>query len=179
VNVVVRPKIAEFSLRVFGRPVHPELFQVIRSRRIERECYTAKLDVTTDGHVITFQSDKVTLVEIASATQRQLPSGRQLHCHRIDAEQTASADLHNRFYRSQSSIERVSPNLFFNVQQMLPGEESPDALFHSFQASGRMAFGGISVLLIEARQRRLTIRACHTFPDDYAVLSVQTEFQLH
>ena len=39
----VRPKVAELSFQLFGRALHPELFEVHKSRTIERAEYTARL----------------------------------------------------------------------------------------------------------------------------------------
>ena len=51
----VRPKVAELAFQVFGRTLHPELYQLHQSRRIERTAYDAKIDITSCGHVITWR----------------------------------------------------------------------------------------------------------------------------
>src|SRR5690349_16527303 len=49
----VRPKVAELSFQLFGRALHPELFEVHKTRKVERGEFSARLDITTAGHVIT------------------------------------------------------------------------------------------------------------------------------
>ena len=46
----VRPKVAELSFQLFGRALHPELFEVHKSRVVERGEFVARLDITTAGH---------------------------------------------------------------------------------------------------------------------------------
>jgi len=41
-----------------------------------------------------------------------------------------------------------------------------------------MALGGISLVQVEARARAFRVRAVHTFPDDYAVVKVESRFSL-
>ena len=47
--LTVRPKVAELVFQVYGRPLHPELFEVCQSRVIERGEYQAKIDVTIEN----------------------------------------------------------------------------------------------------------------------------------
>ena len=46
----VRPRIAELVFQLYGRSLHPELFEVHRSRQIERGGYTATVQITNAGH---------------------------------------------------------------------------------------------------------------------------------
>jgi hypothetical protein len=41
-----------------------------------------------------------------------------------------------------------------------------------------MALGALSYINIESRDRNLLVQAFHTFPDDYAIVKIQTLFQL-
>ena len=65
--LTVRPKVAELVFQLYGRPLHPELFQVYESRSVTRENYQAKIDITHAGHVVTWRSGGMTLTEVAAA----------------------------------------------------------------------------------------------------------------
>ena len=45
--LTVRPKVAELSFQLFGRALHPELFETHKTRTIERGEYEVKVDVTS------------------------------------------------------------------------------------------------------------------------------------
>ena len=58
------------------------------------------------------------------------------------------------------------------------GKEPTEGLLHAFDSSGRMAFGGLSYVNIETRRRSMLVQAIHTFPDDYAIVKVESLFSL-
>ena len=45
----VRPKVAELAFQVYGRSLHPELFDIFETRSIERGEYKATIGITRDG----------------------------------------------------------------------------------------------------------------------------------
>ena len=69
----VRPKIAELVFQLYGRSLHPELFEVHSARQIERGGYRATVQITNAGHVITWQYEGITLTEVAAAANHPLP----------------------------------------------------------------------------------------------------------
>ena len=72
--LTIRPKVAELTFQLYGRPLHPELFQIYRSRRVDRGRYQAKIDITSGGHVITWRCGNRTLTEVAAAAQNPEPA---------------------------------------------------------------------------------------------------------
>ena len=53
--LTVRPKVAELVFQLYGRPLHPELFEVLCTRTVSRGDYEAKIDITSAGHVVTWR----------------------------------------------------------------------------------------------------------------------------
>ena len=80
---VVRPKVAELAFKVYGRALHPELFEVLQTRKIERNGFEAKVDITSAGHVVTWWYEGQTLTEVATAANHPLPEKRRLMSHRL------------------------------------------------------------------------------------------------
>ena len=74
--LTVRPKVAELTFQLYGRPLHPELFQVFETCTIERGKYTAKIDITSAGHVVTWRYGGMTLTEVAASAHHPLPHTR-------------------------------------------------------------------------------------------------------
>lgn len=172
-----RPKVAELSFRLFSRSLHPELFEVYRSKTIERDRYHAKLDITSSGHVITWRAGTAVLSEVATSSQQPLPQRRELFAHALRGSRHEEIEVRGgASYRTKFQLEQASGDLFYGIQQQLGGAESPDAMLHSFDSSGRICWGAISLIYVEARMRSLRIRAIHTFPDDGAVVKVESVF---
>ncbi len=174
----VRPKIAELAFRVYGRRLHPELYTTVQSRRIERSEYEARVDITSCGHVVTWESRGVTICEVATSATEPLPEKRCLISSPLKGSRTDRAECYGGItYRTHYQLDAVSPDMFFMVAQQLAGDGTT-GLLHRFESSGRMAFGAISYANIETRQKSLLIQAIHTFPDDYAILKVESLYSL-
>ncbi|MDV6032329.1 MAG: DUF2617 family protein [Phycisphaera sp. RhM] len=177
----VRPKVAELAFHVFSRSLHPELYRVHRTRRIERSAYHAQVNITNCGHVITWNTTgktPVTVCEVATSAHQPLPTKRCLISHSLKGSRTDKADFHFGVgYRTHFQLEPVAPDMFFMVQQQL-SKQPTEGLLHTFDASGRMALGALSYVNIETRQRSMLVQAIHTFPDDYAIVKVESLFSL-
>src|SRR5436190_21961356 len=74
----VRPKVAELVFQLYGRALHPELFQVFATRTVERGEYQATINITSAGHVVTWRHQGITLTEVAAASHHPLPERRRL-----------------------------------------------------------------------------------------------------
>ncbi len=174
----VRPKIAELAFHVFSRSLHPELYSQHKSRRIERTHYDAQVDITSCGHVVTWKGAGVTLCEVAASAQQPLPKKRCLITQPLKGSRTERSSCRDGVqYRTHFQLERVQADLFWMVQQQL-GIDSTEGLLHSFDSSGRMALGAMSYVGIETRSRSMRIQAIHTFPDDLAIVKVESLFSL-
>lgn len=176
----VRPKVAELVFQLYGRPLHPELFQVFQTRRIQRGEYQAKLDITTAGHVVCWNFEGLTLTEVAASAQHPLPERRRLFCHRLKEPHRERVQCRcGVVYEVQFQLEQLSPEEFWVFQQELeqPNPEQ-EGLFYRFESNGRIAVGAVSFLYTECRHRSFRVQAFHTFPDDYAIVKTESLFQL-
>lgn len=176
--LTTRPKVAELTFQLYGRPLHPELFQTYRSRRVDRGKYQAQIDITSAGHVITWRHGGVTLTEVAAAAGNPLPKARRLLFHRLRGEHH---DLHRSrgvVYQMGFQLEIAEPEIFWGFQQELLQDGQRSGLLHTFDGGGRLALGAISCIHLETRDRSLLIQAFHTFPADLAIVKSQSLFEL-
>ncbi len=177
--LTVRPKVAELSFQLFGRALHPELFETHKTRTIERGEYEVKVDVTSAGHLITWRYAGLTLTELASSSQQPVPEKRRLFRHRLIGQRDDRVTCRGGVtYQVSFQLEPVAPEVFWTFQQELAKEGEREGLLHIFEPSGRMALGALSYINIETRQRKLIVQAFHTFPDDYAVVKSQSLISL-
>lgn len=234
----VRPKVAELSFHLFSRTLHPELYDVHKTRLISRTRYEATIDITNCGHVIKWTARDVgspdsshddvdscsvdlsgdassgkkifseidlsdllptdaateaelssleasdgtctdfTLCEVATSAHTPLPKRRCLLSKSLKGSRTEYATCRGGIeYRTHFQLERVEPDLFWMVGQQL-GTGPTEGLLHHFDASGRMAFGALSYISVETRSHSMLVQAIHTFPDDYAIVKVESLFSL-
>jgi uncharacterized protein DUF2617 len=175
----VRPKVAELAFQLFGRALHPELFEVHKARVITRGDYSAKVEITTAGHVVTWRYRGLTLTEVACSAQHPLPERRRLLSYRLKGERSDRVECRGGIvYQTNFQLEAVTPELFWTFQEELTRDGEKQGLIHTFDSSGRMALGAISYIHAETRNRSLLIQAFHTFPDDYAIVKSQSVFEL-
>lgn len=175
----VRPKVAELSFQLFGRALHPELFEVHKSRHIERGEFSARLEITTAGHVITWRYRGLILTEVATSAQHPLPERRRLLSYRLKGERSDRVECRGGIhYHMNFQLEPVAPEVFWTFQEELSRDGERQGLMHVFDSSGRMALGAVSYIYAETRSRSLLIQAFHTFPDDCAIVKCQSVFEL-
>jgi hypothetical protein len=175
----VRPKIAELSFQLFGRALHPELFEVHKSRTIERGEFSARLEITTSGHVITWRYRGMTLTEVAASAQHPLPERRRLLSYRLKGQRSDRVECRGGVvYHTSFQLEPVAPEIFWSFQEELAADGERQGLMHNFDSSGRIALGAVSYIYPETRSRSLLIQAFHTFPDDCAIVKSQSVFEL-
>ena len=175
----VRPKVAELAFQLYGRSLHPELFEIHKTRRLKRGGYEAKIDITSAGHVVTWRYKGITLTEVAASAQHPLPQRRRLMRYRLRGQRNDSVECRGGItYQVNFQLEPVEPEVFCTFQQELAHDGERRGMLHMFHASGRMTLGALSYINVETRNRSLLVQAFHTFPDDYAIVKIQSLFQL-
>jgi hypothetical protein len=175
----VRPKVAELAFQVYGRPLHPELFEVHKSRTVERGDYTATIAITSAGHVVSWRYLGLTLTEVAASAHHPLPQKRRLLSYRLKGERSDGVDCRGGArYQMSFQLETVDPQVFWTFQEELTIDALQHGILHRFDSSGRMAMGALSYINVESRSRSLLVQAFHTFPDDYAIVKSQSRFEV-
>ncbi len=174
----VRPKVAELVFQLYGRCLHPELFDVFASRTIKRGDYEVTAKITSAGHLVEFRYQGMTLTEVAASASHPLPLKRRLMSYKLRGERHDHMALDGVRYRTQFQLEPVAPEVFWTYQQELHLDGIRNGLMHRFDSSGRMALGALSYINVESRNRSLIVQAFHTFPDDYAIVKTQSVYEI-
>ena len=176
----VRAKIPDLVFQVYGRPLHPELFEVTQTRTVQRGPYEARIDITTCGHVITWTCEGgITLTEVAAAASHPLPQRRRLLSYKLKGERSDHVQCRGGAnYQVNFQLEPVDPEVFWGFQTELANDGEREGMLHLFTASGRMALGGLSLIKLETRPRKMLVQTFHTFPDDFAVVKSQSMFEM-
>ena len=175
----VRPKIAELVFQLYGRALHPELFEIYNTQQVSRGNYTAQISITSTGHIVTWRHDGLTLTEVATAANHPLPQRRRLLDRKLKGSHRDYVECRGgAHYEVQFSLEPVEPETFGTFQMELTLDGTRKGMLHKFDSSGRMALGAMSYIHVESRDRSLLVQAFHTFPDDYAIVKSQSLFKL-
>ena len=174
-----RPKVTALVFQLYGRSLHPELFETHATRTIERGRYSAIVSITSAGHLVTWRRDGLTLTEVAADANQPLPHKRRLLSYRLSGEQSDRLECRGGpCYQMSFQLERVTPEEFWAFQGELAAGGIKHGLLHQFGSSGRLATGALSWIDIETRARGLSVQAFHTFPDDLAIVKSQSLFEV-
>ena len=166
-------------LQLYGRSLHPELFEIHESKTIKRGKYQAQVLVTSAGHVVTWKYDGITLSEVATAAHHPLPKKWRLMSHRLKGDRADQLECRGGVkYAVDFSLESASTERFLDYQKQLSLPSPRHGLLHQFDSNGRWEAGAISFVNMESRDKTFRVQAFHTFPEDNAVLKVQSMFQL-
>jgi hypothetical protein len=173
--LTVRPKVADLQFSLFGRSLHPELFEVCRTQTLSRGDYEARIDITSVGHVITWRfGDALCLTEVATTASNPLPERRRLYRRRIKGKKHHTIEWRQGIqYEVSFQLEPAKPEVFWSIQQELI-KDGRKGLLHVFQSSGRLALGALSYVYAETRNQKMVVQTFHTFPDDQAVVKIES-----
>lgn len=175
----IRPTVAEHAFYVFGRSIHPELLSIVRSRTIQRKNYSARIDITSDGHVVSLIRGSLVLSEVICSKQQSLPQKRRILGANIKGPSNEEIECKQGVhYRTQFELDHVGTDMFWMLQTQLQSCACQSELVHSFDSSGRIAIGAVSYIHIEESERQLLVQAFHTFPDDYAIVKSVSTFRV-
>ncbi|MEZ6119725.1 MAG: DUF2617 family protein [Pirellulaceae bacterium] len=173
----VRPKVAELRFQLYGRTLHPELFEIYSRRTIQREGYSATIAITSAGHFVSWRCGETIMTEVAAAAHHPLPETGKLLSHKLQGRaEDQIRNLDGCSYQVSFQLEPVNLEVFWSFQKALLEDENRKGMLHTFDSSGRVAMGAISYIHIESRNRRLAIQAFHTFPDDSVLVKSQSVF---
>jgi hypothetical protein len=174
-----RPKIAELVYQLYGRSLHPELFDIHRSRTIERGAYKATVQITSAGHLVAWQYRGLMLTEVAAAANQPLPQRRRLMSYRLKGDRTDRVEIRAGItYEMRFSLEPADHEKFEAYQRELTLQATRHGMLQRFEPSGRFETGALSYVNIDSRDKTLCVQAFHTFPDDCAVLKIQSWYRM-
>ena len=175
----VRPQTSHLLFQLFGRPLHPELFDVVACGRVRREEYEATVQITDAGHLVTWKSGSVCLCEVAAPDDHPLPRRRRLLSHRLRGERTDNLQYAVAVrYQVNLQVEKLEPAVFWDIHEELEIDGRRRGLFHQFGSPNRLSAGALSYVTLEAHSRLLLVQTFHTFPDEYALFKSQSLFEL-
>ena len=176
----VRPPVCELVFQLYGRPLHPELFDILAMRKIQRDDYQLTVRITRTGHVITWENADVLLTEVAAAAEQELPHRRRLLDYRLRGEYSSQlACAHGIHYQMSFQVEVLSPELFLEVSDELRADGEKRGLLHTFPAQHRIDVAPFGFVTADGRPGCLSLCTFHTFPREYTVVKTQSLIEKH
>ncbi len=173
-----RPDVADMVLRVYERSVHPELFESIRCHKVSVGNHQASLRLGTAGHLLEFRTESSVITEVAVSRRCALPVNLKMIDRRLIGYRTHLIDGTNVRYHCSYQLESVPLDVYLQVHRELELDARRATLAVVIPGSGPCSPDCISMLKCDVMKEGLVVHAFHTFPDNAAVLRIQTLFEL-
>ncbi|HYV38692.1 MAG TPA: DUF2617 family protein [Gemmataceae bacterium] len=172
---IVRPRVGDLVFQLYGRPLHPELFDILAWRKVQREDYELTLRITRTGHVITWENSDVLLTEVAAAADQELPEKRRLLSYRLKGEHSGGLlCAHGITYQTTFVVETLAPDIFLQIHDEILADGEKRGVLHNFQPTHRFTLAPLGMIAVESRLDCLFLSTFHTFPDEHTVVKSQT-----
>ena len=173
-GLLQRPQVADLVFQVYGKPLHPELFDILTIRTYEREDYRLSLWITRTGHVVTWQNDDVLLTEVADAEQA-VPDTRRLYAKRMRGEHSAVVPCcHGIVYQASFQVETLPDELFHQVHREIVVDSGKRGVLQHLCPPNRWATAPLSHAVVDFRPGCLFLSTFHTFPEENTIIKSQT-----
>jgi hypothetical protein len=167
--------VADFGFRLFDRPLHPELLDVISSRSVTRGSCSITVNVTPLGHHVEWKAGGVVAVELTGGPEQPVPARGQLIAYRFDADRSGDCPLARGLrYRVLSQVERLSPGDFEAVHAEWLSDGRHRGLLVARPTRRRGDLPSLSWLDVTPLVGGLAVTAIHTFPAECAIAKTQS-----
>lgn len=176
---LVRPDVSDLVFRLFGRSVHPELFDVRAEATIAVEGYKAAIRLCDGGHLVSFRCGDRTITEVLAAADHLLPEREKIYGRKISGSRNESRVFEGGLrYQTCYQLEELDPEVFARTHEELNLDCLKADLAFRFPPGNRLAPSPLSLVRADAQNDGLLLHVFHTFPESRAVVRTQSLFEL-
>lgn len=176
---VVRPDVSDLVFHLFGRSVHPELFEVRASATIALDGYTATISLCDAGHLVSFRAGGQTVTEVLASGGHVLPEQKRFYGRKVRGSRNESRVFDGGLrYQTCFQLEELEPEVFGRMNEELAVDCLKADVAFRFPPGNRLAPAPLSLVRADAQNDGLLLHVFHTFPDARAVVRTQSLFEL-
>jgi hypothetical protein len=172
-------RVSDLTYQVYARALHPDWFETHAFKRLAQSGWRADLRIINGGHVLVWSAGSACLSEVLCTRGLELPETGLLHRSSVRHERSTSLGLNARVaYHSCVEAERVEPEVFAHLNDELLLDASRGGLFHQARTPNRLVVPTLRLLKVDINRTYLSIHATHTFPEDRAIVRVESLIDL-
>ncbi len=172
-------KVREQRFSLYLRGLHPEIFNIYDELEIFRDCYSATFWVIGSSHVVSFSAGEQTITEVLADSNQELPVQHRL----------ASVRFANNLQRSFRYDDGIAYDVQFDrrtwtrpkfLDQVRDIRHAviPDGVLRVFETGGAGGLPLMTAVGFLPKHRSLSVRTFHTFPDELAIVSTHSRFEV-
>lgn len=172
-----RPNVADMVLRVFQRSVHPELLETVSESRMQIGDCSVTVRICRDGHAIEFRHGNQSITEAAVSRQLELPEFGRIIDRRLIGYHTHELKFGQLQYFCSYQLEQVSPEIYLDLHREMQMDARQCQLSVEFPGASENGPGCLSLMHCDPLRNGVVIHAYHTFPENAAILRIQSLFE--
>lgn len=169
-----RANVADLELRVFERSVHPELIDTLCITSLPVGANRLTLRITPSGHVLEFRTRRGTITEVAASKFVPLPQQFCVINRRLIGYRTHMLEAAGYRYHCSYQLEAVPAEVYLQLHRELEADATRSTLAAAMPGSSPCSPDCLSLLKSDLLPEALVVHAVHTFPDNGAILRIQT-----
>lgn len=175
----VRPDVSDLGLAVFGRALHPELLTFREQATIKHHQFEARVAICDAGHLLELRTGHQTVCEVVAPLGQPLPKQFRFWEKKLRGGRDQSLSLPGGIsYQLSFHVERLDPDRYLTLHDEFSEDCRKATLGHVFTTPNRLAPAAISYLQADLFPHSLLVHAFHTFPENCAVVKIQTLIEL-
>jgi len=172
-----RPRVSDLTFHVFGRPLHPELFETAATRKVPWRDAVVEVGVLRTGHWIRFTRGGLTVCEVACDRSQILPECGRLFRARLRQERRLALMPAGAIrYEASFSLESLGAEAFDRVHDEIVASGAVRGMIHAFPDEARET-SPLSHLVVEGRDGLVVASSFHTFPTERAIVRTGSMFE--
>ena len=172
-----RPDVANMYLRTFDRALHPELFDGSQGCGVRNGVNRIDLRLGPTGHLIEFSCPQSTVSETAMTKFESLPDKGRIVERRLIGYRTHMVDLPGLRYHCSYQLEHVPLDVYFQLHREFEVDSRTATLSLTLPGATKASPDCISLIKCDVIPEGMIVHSFHTFPDNAAILRVQTLFE--
>lgn len=168
-------RVSQTMFRLFNRRLHPELFEVLSSREVNKGKCNISVQITPTGHLLQWQMGEMIVVELTAGPQQTLPARGQLIAYSFDGSKSGDcliSDTHR--YRVLSQVEKLNPTDYETVHDELLVDGRQRGLLVCRMNGTRSILPAISWVDVTPLVGGLALSTIHTYPNELAIAKTQS-----
>ena len=163
------------TLLLYQRTLHPELFKILASDKVNRRAYEADIWLIEGGHVISFTAGKHTLAEVIMTSGEALTDRGLLQSIPCRGEKyhEMTAPGGNIKYMISTQEEQLTQTLYEATKHEIANYAAKRELMSAETPATQESAASLSVLDIERRSHELLVQSFHLFDENQMVIKTQ------
>jgi len=173
-----RPDLADLSLRVFDRALHPELYPQTTTARFKSGEFSCVLSLGKAGHVILISLEGESACETLLDKSIALPQRGQQLAASVTSKHEADLTLAGVLrWDTQVEFETFDREGYVTAHERWEADARRAFISQEFSNGHRLLPPALSGLSLDLSGDFILIQAWHTFPDNLAVCRVHSRYE--